>query len=188
MRQQVSVDQYWSKVFTQQISSTRQGALFGRCKQILPGWVAEKLHGIAEITSRRSAENDTFLLIQVKRGAKTHQKHHYRYKPHGASTTFTPGPGRWGSTNDVHLFCCASLLSLISWSQTRIIRAVLYARQSACRSSIVPVSSRRSAVRFHRERRNMRAGQDRADGKGKEEENHAGVEFKYYNLGPKHKP
>lgn len=162
MRRQVSVDQYWLKVFTQQISSTRQmdarGALFVRCKQILPGWVAEKLHRIAEVTSPRSAENDAFLLIQVKRGAKTHQKRHYRYKPHGALTTFTPGPGRWTSTNDVHLFCCASLLSLNSWSQTRIIRAVLYARLSACRSSIVPVSFSRSTVRFHRERRNVKAG------------------------------
>lgn len=168
MRQQVSVDQYWLKVFTQQISSTRQGALFGRCKQILPGWVAEKLHGIAEITSRRSAENDTFLLIQVKRGAKTHQKHHYRYKPHGASTTFTPGPGRWGSTNDVHLFCCASLLSLISWSQTRIIRAVLYARQSACRSSISPrqLPQVRCALPPRAQKYEGRAGQSRRKREG----------------------
>lgn len=166
MRLQASVAQYWLKVFTQKISSTRQqhaqGALFVRCKQISPGWVAEKLHRIAEITSRRSAENDAFLLIQVKRGAKTHHKQHYRYKPQNAPTAFTPGPGRWKSTNDVHLFCCASLLSLNSWTQTRIIRAVLYARLSACRSSIIPVSSSRSAVRFHRERRNVKAGQDRA--------------------------
>lgn len=138
-----------------------QGALFVGCKQILPGWVAEKLHRVAEITSPRSAENDAFLLIQVKRGAKTHQKHHYRYKPHGAPTTFTPGPGRWKSTNDDHLFCCASLLSLNSWSQTRIIRAVLYARLSACRSAIIRVSSIGPLCGSTESARNVEAGQDR---------------------------
>lgn len=93
----------------------------------LPGRVTEEFHWIAKITSRRSAENDALLRVQVKSGTQLRQSHHYRYEPHGARTTLSPRPARWTSTNGVHLFSCASLLSLNGWSKTRIIRAVPYA-------------------------------------------------------------
>lgn len=93
----------------------------------LPGRVTEEFHWIAKITPPRSAENDALLRVQVKSDTQLRQSHHYRYEPHGARTTLSPRPARWTSTNAVHLFSCASLLSLNGWSKTRIIRAVPYA-------------------------------------------------------------
>lgn len=94
------------------------------CVKSLPGWITEELHRIAEITPPWSGEDDAFLRVQVKSNAKLDHNHYYRYSPHDVLTTFSPWPGRWKSRNGDHLFFCASLLSLSSWSATRIIRAL----------------------------------------------------------------